>query len=99
MKGIPLATTLKLVLAQLDLAFWINPDGLLIVTNKDSEDIPIGYEGTVLHQLSAIQREVAGLREELRFMRGVPAGGGMYSGPMGGRPPRPRQEARGTWAG
>ncbi len=82
LKGIPLATSLKLALDQLDLAFWIHPDGLLVITNKESEDIPVGYEGTVLHQLSAIQREVSALRQELRLLRGLPVNSGMYSGPL-----------------
>jgi hypothetical protein len=82
LKGIPLATCLKLSLGQLGLAYYIHPDGLVVITSKDSEDIPIEAESVILEELSALRREVRTLREEIRFSRGMPASGGMYSGPL-----------------
>ena len=81
LKGIPLATSLKLTLDQLSLAYWIHPDGLLIITSKDSEEIPVDADGVILEQLAALRQEIKILREEIRFSRGMPSGG-MYSGPL-----------------
>jgi hypothetical protein len=81
LNGIPLATSLKLALDQLDLAYWIHPDGLLIITSKESEDIPVDADGVILEQLAALREEIKILREEIRFSRGVPATGGTALGP------------------
>ncbi len=71
LKGIPLATSLKLALRQLGLDFWVNPDGLLIITYAEAEDIPVDSGKLMLEGLIALRHEVRALRNEVRFSRGV----------------------------
>jgi hypothetical protein len=82
LKGISLATSLKLALDQIGLAFWIHPDGLLVITNKESEDIPVEAENLILKEVKTLREEVKTLREEIRFSRGMAGGSGMSSGPL-----------------
>ncbi len=68
--GVRLETGLKLVLGQLDLAFHVHPDGLLIITSRASED-GSGQDATaqILDRLDAIQKQVAELRRASGFPR------------------------------
>jgi hypothetical protein len=99
LKGIPLATCLKLLLRQLSLAYYIHPDGLVVITHENSEDIPIEAESVILDELSALRNEVRTLREEIRFSRGMPAGGGMYSGALPYRPESKPAQGQGSRGG
>ena len=91
LKGIPLATSLKLALAQLNLAYWVNPDGLLIITASIAEDMPADVDTKILSTLSALRREVSMLRAEVGLLRGVPrvpmmgSVGGSMGGSVGGK--------------
>jgi hypothetical protein len=69
LKGIPLATTLKLILDQLGLAYRVHPDGFLLITNRDAQDLPPDADAMILDNLSALRQEVRQLRMELILLR------------------------------
>jgi len=64
--GITLASSLKLVLKQIGLAYYVQPDGLLVITSESDEEIPSEAQSKILDELSALRLEVAALRRELR---------------------------------
>ena len=74
LKNIPLETTLRLMLRQLSLGYWINKDGLLIVTDDSSGD-PILTQADIDHEilsnLNSLRLEVKELKDELRALRGA----------------------------
>ena len=73
LKNIPLETTLELLLKQLSLTYWINKDGLLIITSTSSDDLIVtqaDIDQEILSNLSALRAEVKELRDELRAARG-----------------------------
>jgi hypothetical protein len=93
LKNLPLETTLDLVLKQLDLTYWVNKDGLLIITAASDELVtPSTLDREILSTLSSLRSEVHALRAEVRSLRrggvpearpnGVAGGGGM--GGVGG---------------
>ncbi len=66
-KGMPLATTLTLLLQQLGLVYWVNTDGLLIITSNVSDDpTPDNLDGEILTELESLRTEVRALRAEIR---------------------------------
>ena len=80
LEGIPLATTLKLALAQLDLAYHVNDDGLVCVVSQD--DAEQGDDmARILGELEALRNEVRSLRPTLN---GAAVHGGMSGGMSGG---------------
>jgi hypothetical protein len=82
LKGIPLATTLSLLLKQLGLEYHLQKDGILYITSIDSEDSPADPDKLILDNLSALRAEVKALREEVRLHHS--RGGMGYSGPLPG---------------
>ncbi len=71
LKGIPLTTTLKLTLRQLGLGYWVNHDGLLIITYIEADEMPVDPSPLILEELAALRREVRELHNELRTARGA----------------------------
>jgi hypothetical protein len=71
LKGIPLATTLKLALKQLSLVYRIHPDGLLYITSTESEEIAFDIEIQILNDLNRLTTEVISLRREARGTPGL----------------------------
>jgi hypothetical protein len=70
-KGMPLATTLALLLNQLNLTYWVNKDGLLIITsNMTGDPTPDFLDGVILDNLESLRAEVRSLRDEIRAQRG-----------------------------
>jgi len=72
LKNLPLETTLSLLLKQLGLSFWINKDGLLIITSASSDDLlitPDQLDHEILSNLSQLRSEVRALRSELQSAR------------------------------
>jgi len=82
LKGIPLATTLRLLLKQLGLVYQVQKDGILFITSP--EDSPAETDEKILDNLSALRSEVKALREEVRLLHG--SGGMGYSGPVESKP-------------
>ncbi len=82
-RPIPLETSLKLLLAQLGLRHYIQQDGIVVVTNRDADDLPHQADELILDHLSALRDEVRALREEVRLLhRGDPT----TPGPGGAAP-------------
>ena len=71
LEGIPLATSLELMLKQLGLTYYVHKDGLLVITSRDSTEIPSEPSALILDRLEALQKEVAALRAAV--LRGQPA--------------------------
>jgi hypothetical protein len=71
LKGMPLATSLRLALKQLGLDFWVNPDGLLIISYMEDEDMPVDAGKLMIEELVGLRHEIRALRNEIRFIRGV----------------------------
>ncbi len=70
-EGITLASSLKLLLKQLNLAYYVRPDGLLVITSENDEDLPLEHQSRVLEELNALRLEVAALRREIRSSGGA----------------------------
>ena len=70
LKNLPLGTTLELLLKQLGLTYWVNKDGLLIIT-ADGDDLvtPSTLDREILSNLSSLRAEVRALRAELHSLR------------------------------
>ena len=84
LKGIPLATTLKLTLDQLGLAYWIHPDGLLVITSKEN---PRTFPSTPMdadpeRALGAPGRESRSSARRSGSSRGMPASAGCTPAPL-----------------
>jgi hypothetical protein len=75
LKNLPLETTLALLLKQLGLTYWVNKDGLVIIT-AESDDLvtPSSLDHEILSNLAALRSEVRALRFEVQSLRrgGVP---------------------------
>jgi hypothetical protein len=66
LEGLPLALTLKLLLAQLDLVYYVDDHGLLVISDED----PTRPDEPEPDRVSALEDEVAKLRSELDALRG-----------------------------
>jgi hypothetical protein len=69
MEGIPLASSLKLVLGQLGLLYFVDKDGLLVIKCETSDDAPKEPGPLILDNLSELRAEVAALRWEVAALR------------------------------
>jgi hypothetical protein len=80
LEGFPLATTLDLLLKQLDLKYHVRPDGLVVITYSQSGDV-MATDPTVLilDEVKALRREVSELRAQIAATHGG-ASGGMAGG-------------------
>ena len=67
--GVSLAKGLTLLLAQLDLVFDVQEDGLVLVTSKDRDGHPEHPEALILDSLASLRSEVACLRQEVAALR------------------------------
>jgi hypothetical protein len=72
LKGIPLATTLKLALTQLSLVYRINPEGLLTITASANEEPSEDFETRLLNEIAALRRQMGVYQWELRRSQGMP---------------------------
>ena len=90
LKSFPLETTLELMLKQLSLTYWINKDGLLIITHDSDELVTPGkLQDEIITSLSSLRMEVQGLRAEIKALRqgetgNVTGRNNSPAGPMGG---------------
>ncbi len=79
-KGIPLGTSLSLLLDQIGLTYWVHKDGLLIITVVESADAPPVKNNKVSpsNPLEGLRSEIRALRDEIRAHHGggTPAGSG-----------------------
>ncbi|WP_145274516.1 hypothetical protein [Tautonia plasticadhaerens] len=64
LEGIPLKTTLRLMLDQLDLVYEVLPEGLLLITSKESEN-------SAADPMLLLLDEVRALRAEVRELKGL----------------------------
>lgn len=70
LEGVPLTTTLPLLLKQLGLIYRVQEDGLVIITSEDGDDLrdPMIL---ALDQLAALRREVAELQKRIVMGGGI----------------------------
>jgi hypothetical protein len=84
LEGLPLTTTLDLLLKQLDLTYVVRPEGYVLVTYVASRS-PENLEPiqTLLDEVRALRQEIASMRSELRTMHGGSSseGGGPPNAP------------------
>lgn len=73
--GVPLKTTLRLMLEQLDLVYEILPEGLLVVTSKQSRSSYIDPTLLLLDEVRALRAEVEGLKDLISARSGSGRGG------------------------
>jgi hypothetical protein len=73
LEGVPLRTTLRLMLKQLGLAYGVQEDGLLIITAEGGEEGVIEPMSLILDEIRALRKEIAELRKELDALRGAGA--------------------------
>ncbi len=73
LENLPLATSLKLILDQLDLAFQVQKEGFIMISYKYKDEPEFGDSNAmILNQLAALREEVAALRAEVASLRGQP---------------------------
>ena len=65
LEGMPLALTLKLLLKQVNLAYYIQKDGLLVITTQDDDEVKDG-SAHILEELGSLRTEVQALRREIQ---------------------------------
>jgi hypothetical protein len=61
-EGVPLATSLRLALRPLNLMFFVQKDGLLIITCTESKDLPLDAPALVLDRLWALEKRFDSLQ-------------------------------------
>lgn len=66
LEGMPIGTSLELMLDQLGLAFYVRPEGLLVITNKDHEAVAGEPTTRLLNEVAALREDLAALRRELQ---------------------------------
>jgi hypothetical protein len=71
LKGVPLATTLKLAVTQLSLMYRIHPDGFLFITSTASEESREEFDTRLLNEISTLRRQMGMLTREMRILRGA----------------------------
>jgi hypothetical protein len=70
LEGIPLKTTLRLLLDQLDLGYEVYPDGLIEISAKQHIEQQADPMLLILDELRALRREVEELRREVSASKG-----------------------------
>lgn len=70
-KGIPLATSLKLMLKQLGLEYCIQEDGILMITSESSGSEENDPRLALISEIEQLRQEVYSLRTELSSVRGA----------------------------
>ncbi len=89
LEGIPLATSLGLLLKQLDLSYRVQQDGLVVITYTAARDAESGDPTTLLlNEMNALRAEVQALRYEIASLRG------RISGATGGGAPQLKLQLR-----
>ena len=64
--GIPLSSSLSLMLKQIGLRFYVHDEGMVVITNEESDDEANDGDdpsAKILDQISMLRNEVARLRE------------------------------------
>ncbi len=67
-KPVPLATSLGMLLEQVGLKYHIQKDGIVVITNKESDALPVEIGPEVLESLTKLRDEVRFLRAEVHLM-------------------------------
>jgi hypothetical protein len=63
LEGLPLTTTLRLLLRQLDLGYRLEPEGYLLITSRNAlRDPGSARDDAIARELAALRQEVAQLR-------------------------------------
>jgi hypothetical protein len=68
--GVPLATSLGLLLKQIGLAFHVDEDGLLVITSESNDGAAVDAEAHAIGQLASLKLEIARLGKGLTPGRG-----------------------------
>jgi hypothetical protein len=74
MRGLPLAQSLELVLGQLGLAYWVEENGLIVISaglSRESKN-PADADLEILEQVKHLRDEVSAMRLEMALDRGIP---------------------------
>ncbi len=66
LEGMPLHLTLDLILKQLNLGYFVNNEGLLIVTHREESDVSANPTLQILKEMEALKAEIRLLRDEIR---------------------------------
>jgi hypothetical protein len=68
--GVPLSTSLRLLLKQINLRYFVDKDGILVITAESDEPETVSDPfSLMLNQLSALRSELAALRREMAEMK------------------------------
>lgn len=74
LEGIPLATTLDLMLQQLDLGYTVRPEGYVLVTYRGSDELPAN-PAALASEFRALRAELEELRQQIAQLRATIAAG------------------------
>ena len=64
-EGVPLATTLTLMLKQLGLRYDVLDEGIVRITSGTDEDLPSPPSVQILNQIAAARLDVAAIRRDV----------------------------------
>jgi hypothetical protein len=90
---VTLAQALKLALEQIGMTYWVEDDGLVVISAADSkraEESP-DSDLEILEQIQHLRDEIAALRLETAAMRGALPQRSMSAGGMAGVPIGPEK--------
>ena len=74
MDGLPVASTLGLMLKQLGLTYFVHDEGFVVITSKDREPDLADASAEALDIVNAIRLDVAAMRAELNPFRNAALG-------------------------
>jgi hypothetical protein len=72
LEDVPVSTVLALVLKQLSLKFYVQQDGIVMITSESDEDSVADPSAKLLDEVSTLRVELATLRRELGLLRDAP---------------------------
>lgn len=61
LEGVPLSTSLGLLLKQLGMKFYVQKDGIVMITSESSDDAPVSPDAEILEQITWIRAELTDL--------------------------------------
>ncbi len=66
LEDVPLSTSLELLLKQLGMKFYVQKDGIVVITSESNEDAPVEADAEILEQITWVREELSALRTAIQ---------------------------------